>query len=413
MNRLAFFLFSFFLLPSCSNFPEASIVYLDYAASFPVNEKAIEEFVRVSRLDGNSSGINPHAKRLQNIERQSALGIAEKIHADANQIHFTSGATIANNIAILGVAYKNPGCHLITSKIEHKSVLEVFKHLEKIGHTVTYLDVDRHGHIDVRQLEQKIRKNTKLISIQMFNSEIGTLHDVYAIGKIARQHGVLFHSDAAQSFCKYDIDVKDMNIDLLTIAGHKIGAQQGIAAIYIRDPEEVSPILYGSGDKFFPGTKPTALISAFSSAAKSYSFDREKVTSNYKALRQKLLTIENVYINSGSPSHVLSVSIGGVLLRDILDRMRKYSFSAGCSCLGQERSNVINAIDPDDKLPTCTIRISFSDKTSRLQLMDFAEKLKIVVEQLRREKSISKGCDNATSSIFMETNENYGIAQLI
>ncbi|GHT98960.1 hypothetical protein FACS1894126_4900 [Alphaproteobacteria bacterium] len=226
----------------------------------------------------------------------------------------------------------------------------------------------------------------------MFNSEIGTLQNVKEIGRIAKQRGVLFHTDAAQSFCKYNIDVNAMNIDLLTVAGHKIGAPKGIAALYIRNPEKLSPILFGSGDEFFPGSKPTELIAAFATAVKNFKFDRKKIKRNFNELKETLLTIRKIYINSSVPSHILSVSIDGVLLADILERMNDYSFSAGCSCLGQDKSNVMEAIDPEEKLPSCTIRISFSDAINSAQLVDFAKKLKTIVEQLRQEKSIGSGC---------------------
>ncbi|GHU10904.1 IscS subfamily cysteine desulfurase [Alphaproteobacteria bacterium] len=377
--------------------------YLDQAASFSVIEKALEEFLKIARLDGNSSGINSHAKHLKKIEESAVKVIAKKINAKHDQIHFTCSATVANNIAILGVAYKHPGCHLITSKIEHKSVLNVFKHLEKNGYKVTYLNVDRYGNVDLNQLQKCLQNDSKdtrvkLISIQMFNGEIGTLQNVKEIGRIAKQHGVLFHTDAAQSFCKYDIDVNAMNIDLLAVAGHKIGAPKGIAALYIRNPEKLSPILFGSGDDFFPGSKPTELIVAFATAIENFRFDRKKIERNFNKLKEILLTIRKIHINSSVPSHVLSASIDGVLLADILERMKDYSFSAGCSCLGQEKSNVMEAIDPGDKLPSCTIRISFSDTTNSAQLVDFAKKLKTIVEQLRQEKSIGKHCASGTAS---------------
>lgn len=370
------------------------VTYLDYAASWSISKSALDEFGNVSLLDGNSSGINPHSKRLKRLEKRSASIIARKIDAKPEQIHFTSGATAANNIAILGVAYKNPGCHLITSKIEHKSVLNVFKYLEKNGWKVTYLDVDKSGFINLKQLQESIRRDTKLISIQMFNSEIGALQNVKEIGKIARQHNVLFHTDAAQSFCKYDINVEKMSIDLLTISGHKIGAPKGIGALYVRDASKLQPIMFGSGDIFFTGTKPTALICAFAKAAEHFRLDREQIIKNYNALISQISKIGGVHINSSIPSHVVSISIDGVLLQDILDCMQNYSFSAGCSCLGQEKSNVIAAIDPDNQLPACTIRISFSDKVNEQQLTTFAEKLKFVVEQLRKEKKIGKGCQS-------------------
>lgn len=375
-------------------YAEENVEFLDYAASWQVSDESLAEFVRISHMNGNSSGINPHAKCLKDLEKQSAQIIAEKIGTiQQEQIHFTSGATAANNIAILGVAYKNPKCHLIASKIEHKSVLNVFKYLEKIGYEVTYLDVDKSGKINLEQLKRSIHKNTKLISIQMFNSEIGVLQDIEEIGKIAKSHNVIFHCDAAQSFCKYDINVERMNIDLLTISGHKIGTPKGIGALYIRNDEALQPIMFGSGDKFFPGTKSTALIKAFATAVQSYKVDMDRILSKYAAFVAEISKIPGIFINS-SPSHVISLSIEGVLLRDLLDCLPQYSFSAGCSCLGQDKSNVIAAIDPQNQLPTCTIRISFSNSISQEKLLRFANKLRTTIEQLRKEKKIGKGCES-------------------
>jgi cysteine desulfurase len=387
-----FLALSFLMIPALAS--ENEPLYLDYAASYALSEEALDEFIRVARMDGNSSGLNVHAKRLKKIEEQAAKIVAEKINAKPDQIHFCSGATMANNIAILGVAYMNPGCHLITSKIEHKSVLNVFKHLETRGYKVTYLNVDRHGNIDLDQLRRSITKDTKLISIQMLNSEIGTLQDVKTIGEIARQHKILSHTDAAQAFCKYDIDVEALHIDLLTIAGHKIGAPKGVGTLYIRDPSRLQPILFGSGDEFSPGSKPTELIAALAVAVQKFRFNREKITAIFNALTTELSKIENIHINSSSPSHIVSVSIAGVLLTDIMDRLKEYSFAAGCSCTGQERSNVLEAIDPEDQLPTCTLRISFSDTIDPRQFVIFAQHLKTVVDQLRQEKNVDKGCES-------------------
>ncbi len=381
---------SLLFLISCS---ENKTTYLDYAASSHINEAALGEFLRVSKLDGNSSGINLHSKALLDIEKKSSTIIANKIGTTAEQIVFTNNVTMANNIAILGVAKKHPKGHLITTKIEHKSVLNVFKHLEKNGYSVTYLNVDRCGNVDLKQLENSIKSDTVLISIQMMNSEIGILQNIHKIGEIAKKHKVLFHSDISQAFCKYGINVQKVNIDMMTFSGYKIGSPKGIAALWVRDKSKILPIFFGSGDELFPGTKPTALIASFAAAVKNFTFDKSKIESNFRLLTYELQKIDNVFINSSAPTHIVSVSIAGVLLADILDRINDYSFSAGCSCLGYGQSNVIQAIDPDDKLPTCTLRISFSDAVSSKELISFARKLKVVVGQLRKEKSVSKGCE--------------------
>lgn len=382
-------------------------MFLDYAASAPVEKQALEQFVFVSRINGNSSGFSLLSQKLKEIERRSAFSVGRKINADGESVLFTNSATMSNNVAILGVAQKYPGCHFITSKIEHKSVLSVFKHLERKGYEVTYLDVDRFGYVNLQQLRSSIKKNTKLISIQMFNSEIGTLQDIQKIGEIAFENKVLFHSDASQAFCKYPIDVEKFHLDFLTISGYKIGAPKGIAALYVRDRSKLEPILFGSGDPLFPGTKPTALICAFAKAVEVYKIDRKKLEYNFNMLAREVRKISGVHINSCSPSHVFSVSIDGVLLSDILEKIGDYAFSAGCSCLGQEQSNVMQAIYPEGEIPPCTLRISFSDAVPTKVLIQFARKLKKVVEQLRKEKSVGTGCEKKKSDGLMKVFDKY------
>jgi len=368
-------------------------VFLDFASSYEVNDLAIQEFVRVSKIKGNSSGINSHAKYLKQLEYNASNVIASKIVANNDNIIFTPSATMSNNCVILGVANRYHKCHFITSKIEHKSVLDVFKYLEKNGYKVTYLDVDSSGKININQLKNSIRRDTKLISIQMINSEIGVKQDIELIGKIALNNRVLFHCDASQGFCRYDINVDLMNIDFLTISGHKIGAPKGIAALYVRNIDELKPILFGSGNIIYPGSSPTALISAFAAAVQNFEYNNEKIISNFYILKNELEKIKNIYINSVEPSHILSVSIDGVLYQDIIERMKNYSFSTGCSCNKNGLSNVITSLDKSR--PPCTIRVSFSDKVNAEVLVKFAQELKLVIDKLRSEKIIDNGCQNA------------------
>ncbi len=394
---LSSFVISFIAAATQDKVPSTSIpTYLDYAASAHINRKSLREFDKISKLDGNSSGFNFHAQKLKEIENQSAKIIAEKIKCNADQILFTNSATMSNNIAILGVAYKYPGCHLITSKIEHKSVLNVFKYLERSGYEVTYIEVDRYGNLNLKQLENSINENTRLVSIQSFNSEIGTRQDVAAIAKIIKNSSsknILFHSDIAQAFGKYPTDFSVF--DMATFSGYKIGAPKGIAALYIKDRKRITPIFFGSGDEFFPGSKPTALIAAFAKAVEVYKLDAKIIKENFDILKKEIEKIDGVYINSEKPSHVFSVSIKGVLLKDLIDRVNKFSFSSGCSCLGDGESNVKKAIDPKGEIPSTTLRISFSDKVSKDSLINFAKSLRVEVEKLRNEKSISDNCEKS------------------
>lgn len=374
-------------------FTQAS-TYLDYAASAHINDESLKKFNKVSKLDGNSSGFNLHAQKLKQIEKKSAEIIAKKIECKPEQILFTNSATMSNNLAILGVAYKYPGCHLITSKIEHKSVLNVFKYLENSGYKVTYIDVDRYGNLDLDQLKKSIKSETRLVSIQSFNSEIGTRQNVVAISEIIKNSAnknILFHSDISQSFGKYPTDFSVF--DMATFSGYKIGSPKGIAALYIKDRTKIAPILFGSGDELFPGSKPTALIAAFAKAVEVYKLNLKIIERNFTRLKEEIQKIGDVYINSEKPSHVFSVSIKGVLLKDLIERVKDFSFSSGCSCLGQGESNVKEAIDPKGKIPSATLRISFSDKVPEENLVNFAKRLKAEIEKLREKKPVSNNCE--------------------
>jgi len=387
--------------------------YLDYAASAHINNESLKKFIEISKLDGNSSGFNPHAQKLKQIEIESAKTIAKKIGCNSDQILFTNSATISNNVAILGVAYKNPGCHLITSKIEHKSVLNVFKYLEKSGYRVTYIGVDRYGNLDLEELKNSIKPTTRLVSIQSFNSEIGTRQNVSAIAGIIKNSpskDILFHSDISQAFGKYPTDFSVF--DLATFSGYKIGSPKGIAALYVKDRKRIAPIVFGSGDELFPGSKPTALIAAFAKAVEIYKLNSKIIEKNFYVLKKEIEKIEDVYINSEKPSHVFSVSIKGVLLKDLIDRMQDFSFSSGCSCLGQGESNVKEAIDPKGKLPSTTLRISFSDKVLEQNLIDFARRLKIEVEKLRKEKSVSDNCQKEDQKDLSKALSNLNLQDL-
>ncbi len=362
--------------------------YLDYAASAPINNESLNKFNAISKLEKEAL-----SKNLKQIVEESSKTISHRLGCEPNQIVFTSSATMSNNLAILGVAFKNPGCHLITSKIEHKSVLNVFKHLETLGYKVTYIDVDRYGNLNLKQFKESIKPETRFVSIQAFNSEIGTRQNMEEIAKIIRKHeNIMFHSDISQSFGKYPLDISIL--DLATFCGYKIGSPKGIAALYIKDSSKIAPVFFGPGNKFFPGSAPLALFSAFAKTVETYKFDLNVIEKNFESLKQEISNISDVYINSEKPSHVFSVSIKGVLLRDVIDRLKKFSFSSGCSCLGQGgESNVKEAIDPEGKLPSTTLRISFSDKVPEKNLIDFAKTLKTEVEKLREEKSVSDNCE--------------------
>ncbi|MCL4120630.1 UNVERIFIED_CONTAM: hypothetical protein GTU68_023344 [Idotea baltica] len=217
-----------------------SFIYLDYAATTPLSKRV--KSILVDSINDDTSFFNSgsstyeQAEEIKNQIEQARATIADTINVLPREIVFTSGATESNNLAIKGVAYayKNKGNHIITSKAEHKAVLDVCKHLEMEGFEVTYLDVNHHGQIDVEDLRKSITPNTILVSLMAVNNELGTKNNLLDIGGVTKQNKILFHVDAAQGYGKVDVDINAMNIDLLSVSGHKIYAPKGVGFLYVR-----------------------------------------------------------------------------------------------------------------------------------------------------------------------------------
>jgi len=225
-------------------------VYMDHAATTPVDSLVVEAMLPYfSKYFGNASSLHLFGREAHEAMEAARQKLASLIGADRGEIIFTSGGTESDNLALKGVAHKNKemGNHIITSSIEHPAVLETCQYLETQGFKVTYLPVDRNGVIQLSDLEKAITKKTILISIMHANNEIGTIEPVEEIGKIAHEHGVYFHTDAVQTVGKIPLDVKSMNIDMLSMSAHKIYGPKGVGVLYMRRGVRCDPIIHGGG----------------------------------------------------------------------------------------------------------------------------------------------------------------------
>ena len=225
-------------------------VYLDHSATTPLDKAVYEEMKPFFSLKfGNASSLHSFGMEAHEAVERARERVAAVLKCKTSEIFFTSGGTEADNWALKGVALANRerGKHIITSCIEHHAVLHTCKYLEKNGYDVTYLPVDRQGFVKVEDVENAIREDTVLISIMHANNEIGTIEPIGEIGEIAKERGILFHSDGVQSFCKIPTEVDKLNLDLFSISAHKFYGPKGVGALYIREGTRIEPLLHGGG----------------------------------------------------------------------------------------------------------------------------------------------------------------------
>jgi len=370
-----------------------SEIYLDYSATTPVSNSVRAKVSEFLDSFANPSSIHKLGKELREKVGAARKKIAESINAKESQIIFTSGGTESNNLAIRGLAKKFPEKrHIITSKIEHPSVLEPCKSLEKEGYTVDYIGVDSEGIVLIDEIKKRIRKDSLLVSIMHANNEIGTIQPIEEISKICLEKGVFFHTDAVQSYQKQEIDVEKLGLNLASFSGHKIGALKGIGFLFVEKPNLLSPILYGGGQEFGlrSGTQNTTGIFSIS-AALDEKIPKADILSSREKLIEGILKIPRTRLN-GSRKHRLfnniNVSFYGIEAEALTERLSRdgiyISTGSACASTKLEESHVLRAIGLDDLYLHGSIRISLGRPLNDEEIDFILAKIGKNVEELRK-----------------------------
>ncbi|MCD7981812.1 MAG: cysteine desulfurase [Clostridiales bacterium] len=378
-------------------------IYLDNSATTACSQAAADRVARLLTIEyGNPSSMHLKGVEAEKEVREAAAAIAKTLRCREKEIIFTSGGTESNNLAILGSALANrrAGKHIITTAIEHPSVLNTMRFLEKQGFEVTRLSVNDCGEISLHELADAIREDTILVSVMMVNNEIGSLQPVEEAGRLIREKNpkLIFHVDAVQAYGKFHIDPKKMNIDLLSVSAHKIHGPKGVGFLYSKDKTKIRPILFGGGQQrdMRSGTINAPGIAGMGIAAREIHENLDDDVQKMYALKayfsEKLRTLENVRINGktgrDSAPHIVSASFPGVrsevLLHALEDRGIYVSAGSACASTHRADSDTLTAIGLDKEHRDSTLRFSFSIHTTREELDLCLDALSELLPFLRR-----------------------------
>ncbi len=378
-------------------------VYLDNAATTQVCPQAAEVALKYMGEEyGNASSLHTLGQKAKEVLEASRASLAKTIGATPEELVFTSGGTESNNIAILGAARANTGRgrHIITTKIEHPSVLSAFAALEKKGFEVAYLGVNHEGFIDLAELEKNLRKDTILVSIMHANNEIGTIEPISEAGEIIKsKSNALFHVDAVQSYGKSPVNVEETKADLVTINSHKIHGPKGVGALYIRKGTRIAPLMFGGAHekKIRPGTENVSGIAGFAKAAEVAHASMEKDAQNMARLRDMLIDgIENAipHTKLNGPRGNLrlpnnaNISFGNIEGESIILLLdsKGIGASTGSACTAHDLkpSHVLMAIGRSPEISHSSIRFSLSRYNTEEDIKHVILVLPKIVENLRK-----------------------------
>jgi cysteine desulfurase len=375
--------------------------YLDNAATTKVDEKVLKEMLPYFNVHyGNASSMHMMGAESKKALDKARRIIARSINAKPSEIYFTSGGTESNNWTIKGLFWKNQKLktgknHLVTTKIEHDSILKPCERLKKQEGKITYLDVDEEGFINMEQLKKAITKETFLVSIMHGNNEVGTIQNIEKIGRICKEKGVPFHTDACQSYTKVPIDVKKQNLTFVTINSHKIHGPKGVGALYIKEGTEMTYLIHGGGHERGKrsGTENIPGIVGF---AKAVNITKKKDVQKMKFLRdnfiKEILKIPDTTLNGPTGNKRLSNNINisfnnieGESIGGYLENERIF-VSTGSACMSNtlETSHVLKAMGLSPLRANSSIRMSISKFTTEEEIKYVLKKLPKIVEKLRK-----------------------------
>ncbi|MDZ7857662.1 IscS subfamily cysteine desulfurase [Sphaerotilus sp.] len=375
-------------------------IYMDYGATTPVDPRVVDAMIPWLREHFGNPASRSHAwgwEAEEAVEKARAQ-VAGLIKADPREIVWTSGATESNNLALKGAAhfYKTRGKHIITVKTEHKAVLDTVRELERQGFEATYLDVEANGLLDLDKFKAAIRPDTILASVMFVNNEIGVIQDIPAIGAICREHGVIFHVDAAQATGKVEIDMGTLPVDLMSLASHKSYGPKGMGALYVRRKPRIriEAQMHGGGHErgMRSGSLPVHQIVgmglAFEIAGREMAEENARITALHKRLLDGLSDIEQVFVNGDLTRrvpHNLNISFNYVEGESLIMGVKGLAVSSGSACTSAslEPSYVLRALGRSDELAHSSLRMTIGRFTT-VEEIDYAvSTLKDRVAKLR------------------------------
>ncbi len=394
-------------------------IYFDYSATTPVDKRVAElmcTYLTNEGVFGNpASRSHQYGWDAEKAVEQAREDVAALINADAKEIVWTSGATESDNIAIKGVAHFNhkKGKHIITSKTEHKAVLDSCRQLEREGFEVTYLDPDEDGIISVSSIENAMREDTILVSIMHVNNEIGVIQDITAIGELCRSKKIVFHVDAAQSAGKVTIDMKAMKVDLLSLSAHKVYGPKGMGALYVRRKPRIrlEAQMHGGGHErgIRSGTLATHQIVGMGEAFKIAKLEMDAELTRVTELRdyflQQLDDMEEVYVNGSMENrvpHNLNISFNFVEGESLLMAISDLAVSSGSACTSAslEPSYVLRALGRSDEMAHSSIRFGIGRYTTK---EDIDHAVKLLHEKIGKLRDLSPLWDMHKAGIDLST----------